>query len=80
MLSGGGLYGVFGAEDALEEGTGGGEDESVGGESDAVADEDDVGEVLLLEELQAGLGEGRRQRRGSGQRGAGWAEGLLNVG
>ena len=61
----------------FEEGAGGGEDEAVGGEADAVADQDDIGEVLLLEELQPRLGEGRRQRRGSGQRGAGRAEGLL---
>ena len=58
---------------------GGGEDESVGGESDAVADEDDVGEVLLPEELEPRLGEGRRQRRGGRQGRARRAEGLLQV-
>ena len=52
----------------------------MGGESDAIADEDDVCEVLLLEELQPRLGEGRRQRRGSGERGTGRAEGHLQEG
>ena len=51
----------------------------MGGEPDAVADEDDVGEVLLPEELEPRLGEGRRQRRGGRQGRARRAEGLLQA-